>query len=971
MKKTIRKILVSILIVGMALAYFETHAQAISTKKGIIMEPSIRYGKLPNGFTYYIKPLGKSQQKLHLKLYVKAGNTQEDLDQLNMAHALEHLAFKASRNLPHGIYKYLDTLPGLRLGHRQLGGAAGGRVVNYNFDAPQNSQTARNAAFLWFKEIATGLNLSDFDIDKERGVLCQELIYRAGDKLEETFLESRFMAKLLPCRKDNSNFFEHHKTFSSKTLRRFYRDWYRPGLMALSVVGYIEDVDVLEKEIVDYFSDMAPHSDPRKLKDCDSLYYARPPQFVREVRKTDTLKGVVNDDVLVRLFFRDSKTKEYIGRPKGLYRLLIWEILTRVLRKRFDAVSKEYNASISVNGIHTYKLDKAPPALMINIIAQNHKEKQGIQQTIKILQQLKKYGIQKKDWNRIKNDMLQSMKNTNLDSPKYWNREILEHFSREEAMPAHKNDIYISWLNNMTLERFNDLIPEFIENMPDDIGIMAPEGHSSLSYSEEQLRTWIMESYTNPIPEYFVPIKPTKLIDSVTISRLKKKGFVENGQSSIGTREILLENGVRVVFKPFKPASGMYDNTILLHGFSPKGASCYSDTDYYSAINAPIIVQNTGVGGMDKFEIGRYLSGTSMEQGVRPYIDFSESGIRGDSSIQDIEKLLQLVYLYFTAPRLDEIAFKDWKKIEEESYQNPSYALAMADFNNAIRETLGDKSVSTGTGPFATRALLGTKRYMGMRETNSEIAYSIYRQLFGNPQDFTFLISGDFKLNLVLPLVQKYLGNLTMTEKSLKCKPINIDTHNYLKGPDFTKINAPKMYTMKNVLYTLKFIKKADNPLNWKEEFKLRVLGVLTNLKIRSLRYEKRLSLYNMTALGKVNRDLSRYEISIQLDCVPEELVEVQRECKNIISEIKSGMVSNEMLEQSIIRLYYMYDKTITGQHHIVQNKLYEHYRFKIPWMEHYEIEQFLKSLTVEDIVATANKYLKEENLNEFIMGSY
>src|SRR5205814_4018219 len=45
------------------------------------------------------------------------------------------------------------------------------------------------------------------------------------------------------------------KNFKPETIRRFYKDWYRPDLQALIVVGDI-DVDAIEKMIKNNFSDL-------------------------------------------------------------------------------------------------------------------------------------------------------------------------------------------------------------------------------------------------------------------------------------------------------------------------------------------------------------------------------------------------------------------------------------------------------------------------------------------------------------------------------------------------------------------------------------------------------------------------------------------------------------------------------------------------------------------------------------------
>jgi hypothetical protein len=605
---------------------------------------------------------------------------------------------------------------------------------------------------------------------------------------------------------------------------------------------------------------------------------------------------------------------------------------------------------------------------MVNITTQDHKEKEGLLAAIKILQQLKKYGVSQKEWDMAKNESLQALRGNDLENPKYWIDEIRKHFGHGEALPAHKNDILVKWLSQLSMERFNRMIAGFLRDMPEDIGIIAPEGHRALSYTEEQLRSWILGACSDHISPFTFPNKPVTLMDSD--NELGMKDFVDQGIDISGSWEIVLENGAKVVLKSFKPSPGIHADKILLHGFSSKGASCFPQADYFSAINAPSIVQNAGVGDMDKFQLKSFLSGTGIDQGARPYIDFKESGIMGNSTPKDLETLLQLVHLYFSAPRKDVPAFEDWKKIEEDTYKKPPYSLVMADFDNTVRESLGDYSVADEGGAFSGRQLLGTKRFHGLDKTEMDKAYNIYQEIFGYPQDFTFLISGDFEMKSVLSLVRKYIGNLSTPQDYLKCKSQIPGTGTLTTGPLYKKIPAPKMYNMKNVLYTLKFIKKAYGPYNWREEYKVRVLGAVTNIKVRSLRHEKRLSLYNMSALGGYDKGLSRYELGLQLDCVAKELDDVRKECKRIIQEMKSGMVTQEMLEQSIRRLYYLYDENTAGLHEMVQNRLYEHFRYDSTWLEPTEVGQFLRSLTVEDIVATANKYFNEEGSYEFVMGN-
>ncbi|HEX2631019.1 MAG TPA: hypothetical protein VHM26_18510, partial [Chitinophagaceae bacterium] len=56
-------------------------------------DPSLRYGKLSNGFTYYLQHTGEFKNRIYMNLVVKAGDFQQDTDQVQCAHLIEHMAF--------------------------------------------------------------------------------------------------------------------------------------------------------------------------------------------------------------------------------------------------------------------------------------------------------------------------------------------------------------------------------------------------------------------------------------------------------------------------------------------------------------------------------------------------------------------------------------------------------------------------------------------------------------------------------------------------------------------------------------------------------------------------------------------------------------------------------------------------------------------------------------------------------------
>src|SRR5690606_3719927 len=135
------------------------------------------------------------------------------------------------------------------------------------------------------------------------------------------------------------------------------------------------------------------------------------------------------------------------------------------------------------------------------------------------------------------------------------------------------------------------------------------------------------------------------------------------------------------------------------------------------------------------------------------YIDPLETGMKVDGTLNNLENMLKLIYLYHTKPRkIDKKNFERWKQSERKWNINPSINPVGIDVSVLTGDGLNDKSMVLKGG---------TKRFRGISKTDKDRAFEIYLDLFENVSDFTFILSGDFSKKSVLPLIQKYLGNLS------------------------------------------------------------------------------------------------------------------------------------------------------------------------------------------------------------------
>ena len=88
---------------------------------------------------------------------------------------------------------------------------------------------------------------------------------------------------------------------------------------------------------------------------------------------------------------------------------------------------------------------------------------------------------------------------------------------------------------------------------------------------------------------------------------------------------------------------------------APGGTSLASDAEFISAPAADYVVPAGGAGRFNSVTLDKILAGKALA--VRPFIDEMYQGMAGGSTPQDLEAMLQLLYLRFTQPRADPTAF--------------------------------------------------------------------------------------------------------------------------------------------------------------------------------------------------------------------------------------------------------------------------------------------------------------------------
>ncbi|MFN2438287.1 MAG: M16 family metallopeptidase, partial [Chitinophagaceae bacterium] len=247
--KLIRSRFLFLLLVIFQLSVF---AQ-INLTDALPVDPNVKIGQLPNGLTYYIHKNPKPEKKVELRLVINAGSVLEEDNQRGLAHFMEHMGFNGSKNFPKNeLVSYLQKA-GVRFG-ADLNAYTSFDETVYMLPISTEDPAILEKGFTVLEDWAFNNLMDKNEIEKERGVVLEEsrLSKGAQERMSRQYFPVLFngskYAERLPIGKDSvlSN-------FKPEVLQQFYKQWYRPNLMAVVVVGDI-DPALAESKIKAHFS---------------------------------------------------------------------------------------------------------------------------------------------------------------------------------------------------------------------------------------------------------------------------------------------------------------------------------------------------------------------------------------------------------------------------------------------------------------------------------------------------------------------------------------------------------------------------------------------------------------------------------------------------------------------------------------------------------------------------------------------
>jgi zinc protease len=720
-----------------------------SLEEPLPTDPAVTVGTLENGLRYYIRTNQRPEDRAELRLVVNVGSVLEDDDQRGLAHFLEHMAFNGTANFEkQEIVDYLESI-GMEFGPEVNAYTSFDETV-YMLEVPTDDPEILGTAFQIMEDWAHLVALEPEEVEKERGVVIEE--WRLGRGAQ-----ARMMDKQFPVLFHQSRYAERLvigsveilETFPAETLRRFYEDWYRPDLMAVVAVGDFDPAEV-EAKIQEHFSRIRPVAEPR----------AR--QVFELPGHPETLYAIASDPEAnasqVALLY-----KQPLGSTGTLadYRQRLVELLFNgMLNARMFELTQQADPPFVAGGAGQGRFVRSAEIFQLGAMVQEGGIQEGMAALLTEAERVARHGFTEGELTRQKAEMLRGMEQAfaereNQPSARYAS-EYVNHFLQGEPFPGIEFEFEatqallpsISAAEVTALARtwLVDHSRVVMVNVPEKEGVSIPTEDELASIFEETVAAEITPYEDTASEEALLPVlpEPSPVVEETTVPE-------------VGATVWTLDNGVRVVLKP----TDFKDDQVLLQAFSPGGYSLSAEDQHMSASNAAQMVTMGGVGSFGMIDLDKKLAGKAVRVG--PFISELNEGFSGSASPKDLETLFQLVHLYFTAPRKDEVAFQALSNQIEAVMANRE-----ADPGQAFRDTL---LVTMSQGhPRARPFTLET-----FQEIDLDEAFDFYRDRFADASDFTFVFVGALDTEAMRPLVERYLGGLPSSGREETWIDLDVD----------------------------------------------------------------------------------------------------------------------------------------------------------------------------------------------------
>ncbi len=865
MLKSLRKL--ALLLV--AAVCLPTFAQMVP----LPIDPAVRYGKLPNGLTYYIRHNALPEKQANFYIAQRVGSVQEEESQRGLAHFLEHMCFNGTTHFPGDrIIKYTETI-GVRFGQNLNAYTSTDETV-YNIDDVPVTEANIDSCLLILHDWANDLILAPEEIDKERGVIHEEWRMRSSAtmriferNLKTLFPGSRYGERMpigLMSVVDN---------FKPEELRAYYEKWYRPDLQGIIVVGDI-DVDQVESKVKALFSpiEMPANAAPYELypvPDNDEPIYI-----------VDKDKEQSQGIILVN-FKHEAIPAEVRGTPAFLAMSYINKIITAVMNERFSDLSKKADCAFIgayADDGNYVGLAKTAGAFDLAIVPKPGKDAEAVKEVMTEIARIHQHGFNASEVIRARDEHLSRFEriydNRDKQTNDFYVPQYVRHFLEGNAIPDIETEFQLTKMmaQQLPTETFAAMATEYTASIDTNFVVlgMYPEKDGVEVPSVESLKAAVEAGYNAQTEALAEEVNNEPLI-----SQLPKPGKIKSeSEAQFGYKKWTLANGANVFFKQ----TDFDDAQVLVSAASFGGTNYVATEDLLNAEVLDNVMNSTGLGAFTQSALEKKLAGKQAQLSVS--LAQLSDRLDGSSTPKDLRTLFELIYLRFQKPGVDQESFDNFIAGTRTALLNAEKQPMVA-FSDSLSSTLYAHS----------------PRHQRMKLADvDKISYDRIRQLyserFASAGDFDFYFTGAFNEDSLRAFVEQYIAPLPGVKNREALKVLKKDEAQGVVDNHFSR----QMETPQAIIVQ---IWHGEAPYSLKTEAVANVLAeVLTQRYLKSIREDAGYA-YSVGAYASVTYgERDAYRLIVQCPMRPATRDSVLILMDEGINDIAKGGVTTEEMDK-------------------------------------------------------------------------
>ncbi len=894
-------------------------------KSGLMPDPALIFGKLPNGFRYVLMENREPRDRVSLHLNIQAGSLHETDEQQGFAHYLEHMMFNGSENFPPGeLVKYFQSI-GMDFGP-DANAHTGFDETVYDVILPKGTKESLEQGFMVMRDYARGALLLESEIEREKGIILSEK--RTRDSVGyRTYISS--MKFLFPGSKINKRIpigiEETIRKADRKLLKDYYDTWYHPENIILVMVGDF-DTEIAEPLIKSFFAELAPMAPARPCPEMEMIKH----EGIKAFYHYENEAG--NTETAIQAAWSEDPEPDSLALQK---KILTWNMADSILNNRLDAMMEKpdnpFTSASVFSGIMLNTLGYAE----ISAKSDPGNWKQVLPVLEQSLRQAIEFGFTESELDRVKKEYLAALdvavlkKETRNSS--HLARLIIRNLNDDKVLqsPEQEKDLFGHFIQSLTTEQ---AYKAFVKLWKRHRLIMIT-GNAHIKEKGKTPEQVIKAIFDKSVETKVKQPEQEKTIKFPYLPEPEKTGLIlrQNVISDLGVEQTDYKNGLRLNLKKTDFKKNQVIAVVTFgHGKKTEPAPGL-------AMLAESLVNKSGLGRLTENELDRALAGKSTS--VNFSIEENSFILKGKTIPEELPLLFQLLFAHLTDP----------------GYREEVYLLVMDRFKQ-----LYDKythSIDGAMGLHGNQFLAGGDSRFGMplydefrKLTKSQVRSWIDPSRKGRLE---ISVVGDFEPDTVRELAGRYFGSLPEME-------LIEDKKESLSFPSGGNLAINVKTSINKGMVVMAW--PTEDFSNIHRVRRLSMLGHVFSEILREEIREKTGATYSQYAYNKSSRTYTGYGVFRSVLFIDPAMSEkIIRNVKKIVSDlVKNGITQDELKRSVEPVLTSIKDMKRTNSYWV--NTVLKHSLRRpeqLSWPG--SVQEDYASVTIQDIHDLAKTYLADE----------